>query len=205
MLVSINKLSKELDIHPQTLRTWANTGRITAYITAGKHRRFNIEEVKQQVFNFKDYGFKGEKTTILYSRVSTADQKKQLAVQSEKLELFASAKGWKYELLEDTGSGLNYNRKNFKKLMNMIFEGKVERVVVNYKDRLLRYGNEMFEAICLNNNVKIEVINNTEEKTFEQELTEDLISIITVFSAKLYGKRSHKNKAIIDAIKKELK
>lgn len=204
MLVAIRELSEALCIHPQTLRNLADAGTITAYKTPGGHRRFDVEEVRRQLFDLKKYETGTEKTTILYARVSSNGQKNDLKFQKEKLELHAAAKGWKYEVIEDVGSGLNYRRPGFNKMINLILEGKVERVVVNYMDRLCRFGHEMVEAVCVKHGVELVVITQTEDKSFEQELVEDLVSIVTVFSARIYGSRSHKNKAVVDAVKKEI-
>jgi len=93
-------------------------------------------------------------------------------------------------------SGLNYKRKGLKELLELIITRQIERIVLNYKDRLVRFGYELFEEICSLNNIELEVINHTEDKTYEEELVSDVLSIITVFSAKLYGSRSHKTKKI---------
>ncbi len=205
MLQSIGKISKELDVHSQTLRKLCRSGKITSHKTSGGHRRFDINEVKKELLNINSYINKDKnKKTILYARVSSNGQKKDLEYQKEKLELYAVAKGYTFEVIEDIGSGLNYNKKGLKKLINLIENDKVDKVVVNYKDRLIRFGYELIEMICNNHNCEIEIINETESKTFENELVEDLISLVTVFSAKLYGSRSHKNKNLIDKVKKEI-
>ncbi len=94
------------------------------------------------------------------------------------------------------GSGLNYKKKGFQELVSRICSNEIERIVINYKDRLIRFGYEIIEQLCDIYNVKIEIINHTEDKTYEQELVEDVLSIITEFSAKLYGSRSHKSSRI---------
>ncbi|MBM7555528.1 recombinase family protein, partial [Halanaerobacter jeridensis] len=87
-------------------------------------------------------------------------------------------------------------KKGLKELIKLIESREIGRIVVNYKDRLIRFGYEMFEQMCELNDVKIEIINHTEDKSYQEELVEDVLSIITVFSAKLYGSRSHKLKKI---------
>ena len=100
-------------------------------------------------------------------------------------------------MISDLGSGLNYNKKGLRELIEWICSNRIERIVVNYKDRLIRFGFELIEHLCSIYNVTIEVINLTEDKTYEEELVEDVLSVITVFSAKLYGSRSHKSKKMI--------
>lgn len=124
--------------------------------------------------------------------------------QVETVSNYCAAKGYSFKIIEDLGSGLNYNKKGLKELIHQIQSGKVERIVVNYRDRLIRFGYEIIEQICEFHKVKIEVINFTEDKTYEQELVEDILSIITVFSSSLYGSRSHKQKKILTLVKEML-
>ena len=106
------------------------------------------------------------------------------------------AKGYRFEVIEDIGSGINYNKKGLNELINKITNREVDKVVVLYKDRLLRFGFELIENLCKKYGTEIEIIDNT-EKTEEQELVEDLVQIITVFSCKLQGKRANKAKKMI--------
>lgn len=106
------------------------------------------------------------------------------------------AKGYSFEIIKDIGSGINYNKKGLNKLIEMITNNEIGKIVILYKDRLLRFGFELIENICNRYNCSIEIIDNT-PKTEEQELVEDLVQIITVFSCKLQGKRANKAKKII--------
>ena len=106
------------------------------------------------------------------------------------------AKGYTFKLITDIGSGINYNKKGLLELINLITEEKISKIVVLYKDRLLRIGFDLINNLCKKFNVEIEIIDNT-EKTEEQELVEDLVQIITVFSCKLNGKRANKAKKLI--------
>jgi putative resolvase len=108
------------------------------------------------------------------------------------------ARGYQFRIIQDLGSGLNYSKKGLKELINLISPKEISKIVINYKDRLIRFGYEMIEELCDLNGVKIEIINQTEDKSYEQELVDDVLSIITVFSSKLYGSRSHKSKKIKD-------
>lgn len=112
--------------------------------------------------------------------------------------MFCSSHGWRYKVLKDIGSGLNYSKKGLLELIKLIETNQIDRLVINYKDRLLRFGSEIIFEICKWHNVDIVVVSEDESKTYEEELVDDVLSIITVFSAKLYGSRSHKNKSIIE-------
>ena len=110
--------------------------------------------------------------------------------------MYMLAKGYRFEVIEDIGSGINYNNKGLNELINKITNREVDKVVILYKDRLLRFGFELIENLCKKYGTEIEIIDNT-EKTEEQELVEDLVQIITVFSCKLQGKRANKAKEMI--------
>ena len=96
---------------------------------------------------------------------------------------------------------MNYNKKGLKELIELICSKSIDRIVINYKDRLIRFGFEMIEHLCLIYDVEIEIINHTDDKTHEEELVDDVLSIITVLSSKLYGSRSHKSKKLFLQIK----
>ena len=110
------------------------------------------------------------------------------------------AKGYSFEIILDVGSGINYSKKGLQKLIKRINNQEVSKIVVLYKDRLIRFGYELIEYICELNGVEIEIIDNTTQSK-EQELTDDLIQIITVFANRLYGQRSKKTKRLIDEVK----
>ena len=107
------------------------------------------------------------------------------------------AERYRFRIIRDIGSGINYRKKGLTELIGLVYSGEAERIVVNYKDRLVRVGYEMLEEVCRLNEVEIEIINSTSEDSDEEELVKDVLSIITVFSSRLYGRRSHKNKDII--------
>ena len=139
---------------------------------------------------------KRNKKVIGYCRVSSSKQKDDLERQIENVKTYMIAKGYSFEIIKDIGSGINYNKKGLNKLIEMITNNEIEKIVVLYKDRLLRFGFELIENICNRYNCSIEIIDNA-PKTEEQELVEDLVQIITVFSCKLQGKRANKAKKII--------
>jgi len=119
--------------------------------------------------------------------------------------MYCSSHGWSFEIIDDLGSGMNYRKKGLRKLIDLILSEKIGRLVLTHKDRLLRFGAELIFSLCEAKNVEVVVINNGDDvKTYEQELAEDVLEIITVFSARLYGSRSHKNKKIIEGISQVL-
>ncbi|WP_153016368.1 IS607 family transposase, partial [Clostridium tepidiprofundi] len=122
--------------------------------------------------------------------------------QIENVKTYMYAKGYQFEIITDIGSGINYNKKGLNQLIDMITNSEVDKIVVLYKDRLIRFGYELIENLCNKYGTTIEIIDNT-EKTEEQELVEDLIQIVTVFSCKLQGKRANKAKKMIKELLKD--
>ena len=116
--------------------------------------------------------------------------------------MFCSAHGWQFEVISDLGSGMNYHKKGLRKLLEAILSGQIGRLVITHKDRLLRFGAELVFSICEARNVEVLIMNQGEDTTFEEDLAKDVLEIVTVFSARLYGSRSHKNKRMIDQMKK---
>jgi len=110
--------------------------------------------------------------------------------------------GWEYEIIiQDLGSGMNYSKRGLKRLLRLITSGEIDRLVLTHKDRLLRFGAELVFNLCEQFGVEIVMINRTEDASFEEDLANDVLEIITVFSARLYGSRSHKNKKIVEELK----
>ena len=147
-----------------------------------------------------------QKTTIAYAWVSTNEQKEDLSRQIELLELFCAKNGFTYEVISDSGSGMNYRKKGLKKLFDTLLNDKVERLVITHKDRLLRFGAELVFTICEIKGVEVIILNKGDETVgFEEELAKDVLEIITVFSAKLYGSRSKKNRELLKKINRNRK
>ena len=142
--------------------------------------------------------------TIGYCRVSSHKQKDDLERQINNMKTYLIAKGQPFKIISDIGSGINYKKNGLQELIKSISQNQVEKVVVLYKDRLLRFGFELVEYIASLYNCKIEIIDNT-EKSEQQELVEDLVQIITVFSCKLQGKRANKAKNLVRELVQEEK
>lgn len=197
-LLSIGKASKLLGVTIQTLRNWDKQGLLKPdELTKGGERRYKLETLKNINKNIK---FNSDNLkTIAYARVSSHDQKDDLIRQVQILEQYCSKQGFNYEVIQDLGSGMNYYKKGLTKLLNLVLEGQVKRLVLTHKDRLLRFGAELVFSICEAKGIEVIIINKGDENPkFEEELAKDVLEIITVFSARLYGARSKKNKKLLD-------
>jgi predicted site-specific integrase-resolvase len=137
--------------------------------------------------------------------VSTNAQKDDLVRQVALLESYCAANGWSYEIISDVGSGLNYHKRGLKVLISWICSGEVGRLVLSHKDRLLRFGSELVLSLCERFGVEVIIINASEDSTFEEDLTNDVIEIVTVFSGWLYGSRNHKNKKVMERLQEVAK
>ena len=200
-LISIGKFAKMVGVTPTTLRRMHIRGDlIPHHITKSGTRYYSMEQLKEFSSGLRI----SEKIVIGYCRVSTPAQKDDLETQVQNVKSYMYAKGYKFEIITDIGSGINYKKKGLLELINKINNHEVSIVVVLYKDRLIRFGFDLLNYLCEINGVKIEIIDNTEYSK-EQELTDDLIQIITVFANRLYGQRSKKTKRLIDEIKQNAK
>ncbi len=201
MTVSIGEAAEKLGVSVKTVRRWSDAGKIRSDRSPSGHRRFYISDI----LSIASKSVKEERLTLNYARVSSHDQKEDLIRQAEVLEQFCAAKGWEYETIQDLGSGLNYKKKGLRKLLKLILTNQVERLVVTHKDRLLRFGAELVFMMCEEFNTEVVIINKTkEERSFESELVTDMIELVTMFSARLYGSRSNKNKKIVDRVVKSV-
>ena len=200
--VSIGKAANILGVSIPTLRNWDKAGKLTpSFITSGGTRMYDLATLNL---------IKGKKSivpdryTLAYARVSTNSQKKELETQKELLTLYCSKQGYRYKLISDMGSGLNYTKAGLNELIELICSGQIECLVLVHKDRLLCFGSEIIFKLCNIYDVEVEIINIGEELDSNEELVKDVLEIITVFSARLYGRRSHKSLKMIDDLKKNL-
>ena len=199
-LVPIHEAAEALGVSAQTLRRWEREGRLLPdERTAGGRRRYDLARLKPEKFRSQA---EAVRKTVAYARVSSHDQKDDLERQKQVLELYCARQGWTFEVIADLGSGMSYHKKGLKRLLDAIIEGQVGRLVITHKDRLLRFGAELVFAICEAKNVEVVILNQGEDTTFEEDLAKDVLEIITVFSARLYGSRSRKNQKLLDSVKK---
>lgn len=201
-LVNISEAAQILGVTTTTLRNWDKKGLLKPdELTKGRARRYRIESLRN--VNRNIIFTKDDLKTIAYARVSSHDQKEDLNRQVHLLELYCSKHCYKYEVIQDIGSGMNYYKKGLTKLIDLILDNQVQRLILTHKDRLLRFGAELVFSICEAKNVEVIIINQGDEATsFEEELAKDVLEIITVFSARLYGSRSKKNKKLISDLEK---
>ena len=191
-----------LGVSVKTLQRWDRDGILKANRTPTDRRYYTYDQYLQ---------FKGIQTendirdTVIYARVSTRNQKDDLQNQVEFLKQFCNAKGIIVnQCVEDFGSGLNYNRKKWNRLLDEVMANKIKAIVISNKDRFIRFGYDWFEKFCEKFNTKIIIVNN-ETLSPNEELVQDIISILHVFSCRLYGLRKYKNQIKEDEeIAKEL-
>lgn len=198
-LVGIQEAAEFLGVSAQTLRRWEREGKlIPDERTEGNRRRYDLAKLRPESFHTPEAGRK----TVAYARVSSHDQKDDLERQKQVLELYCARQGWAFEVVSDLGSGMNYHKKGLKRLLSEILEDRIGRLVVTHKDRLLRFGAELVFAICEAKHVEVVILNQGEDTSFEADLAKDVLEIITVFSARLYGSRSRKNQKLLDGVKR---
>ena len=199
---SSKDVTKILGVTAQTLRNWDKKGKLKPSYTKSNGYRYYSEDV---ILSYtQERKTKKDVNVVLYARVSSKKQQDDLERQISNLKEYAKDKYEKYDVISDIGSGINYEKPGLKKLIEMINKKQVDIIVVLYKDRLLRYGFELVEYFAKLNNVKIEVIDKI-DKNQDQELVEDLVQIITVFSCKLQGKRKKKTKELLQKTIDEIK
>lgn len=200
--LSIGEFAEAVGKTTQTIRNWDNSGYLkSAKIGLGGHRYYTQEQVDKYLGK-KSY-IKEEfnyRKIIGYCRVSTQKQKENLDRQVECVRSYCAAHGYQFEIITDIGSGINYDKKGLNTLIEEVLNNNVEKVVIMYKDRLVRFGFSLLQNIFNHFNTEIEIIDNT-EKTEQEELIDDLVQIITVFGARISGKRAHKAKEIVEQLK----
>ncbi len=189
-IYKITEASEYLGISINSVKTLANNGKLNSFKTDGRHRRFREEDLDAYMGVKKE---KQERLTVIYARCSTDKQKENLERQKDRLRKYAEEKNYKYFIIDEIASGINEKRKGIHKLIKMCFEGKVERVLIEYKDRLARFGYEYLDAIFRNLEVIVEIM-ETKEKKYEEELAEDIMKILTCYSARYYGARGGRKK-----------
>jgi len=194
-LYTMKEASKILGVHIRTIQKWDKAGKIRCIRTIGGKRRIPESEIKRIL------GIHEERKIVGYARVSSHAQRDDLERQIELIKSYAEERGWRVEILKDVGSGLKENRKNFQKLLRMVMNREVSKVIVACPDRLTRFGFKTLEEFFRSYGTEIVLINQ-EEKTPQEELVEDLITIISHFARKLYGMRSHKYKKVMESARK---
>lgn len=188
--------SKLLKVTVRTLEMWECKGQIKCIRTKGGHRRFLLSDVISRLP--EESKPKQQREKICYCRVSTSSQKEDLERQVD----FFRLKYPDYRIIKDIGSGINFKRKGFNSILSLALQGNLQTLVVTHKDRLCRFGFDLIETIIKHTDGEIVVLDH-QQTSPEKELVNDLLSIITVFSSRLYGLRSHslRNKIKTEALK----
>jgi len=191
-LLRVSVAAHELGLHPITVRRWIKAGRIQV-VQVGREVRVPRSEIERIVGTFDG------RLLVLYGRVSGRGQLDDLHTQLERLQVWASSerKGMETLVLSDIGSGLIADRSQLQRLLKLVCEDKVVEIAITYEDRLTRFGQEFLEMLFSCFGVTLTVLSPGEDKTPDQELTEDLLALIASFSGRLYGMRSHKQKELL--------
>lgn len=189
-MIKPKEMAKRLGITVQTLQNWDNNGKLKAHRTP-TNRRYYTEDQYQTYTGLQN---NTKRLNVLYARVSTYGQKDDLQNQLAFIRQYANAKGIIIDQeFTDIDSGLNYKRKKWNQLLNMVMQDKINQIFITYQDRFIRFGFDWFDNLCKQHGTKIIVINNPHTSP-DQELVSDLVNIIHVFSCRLYGLRKYKNK-----------
>ena len=199
---SAKEVTKILGVTAQTLRNWDKQNKLKpSYTKSNGYRYYSEESILSYTQERKT---KKEINVIGYARVSSKKQEDDLNRQIDNLNKYISNKYTSFEIISDIGSGIDYSKPGLLKLIDKINRKEVDLIIVLYKDRLLRFGFELIEYFASINNVKIEILDKV-DKEEQQELVEDLVQIITVFSCKLQGKRKGKTKQLLSELSQKIK
>ena len=183
------EMADKLNVSVRTLQRWDNSGKLRAKRTPTNRRYYTENQYLQFLGKPLD-----DRKTVAYARVSTYGQKDDLKDQIGFIRQYANSKGIILdEAITDIGSGLNYNRKKWNQLLQDVEHDKIKTIYITYKDRFIRFGFDWFNRFCNEHDTEIIVLNNPDTSP-EKELVDDVISIIHIFSCRLYGLRKYKNK-----------
>ena len=193
-LYTAKEIKEMFGITNQTLYNWRNNKTIKYTKINKKLFMYELDGLTSKVSNHNK--------NVVYCRVSNTKQKTDLIRQEEVLRSYCASNGYKIDhCFTDIASGMNENRKGFNSLLELVFNNEVDRIFISYKDRLTRFGYSYFENIFKHFGTEIVVVNSTSDKTFQEELTEDLISIIHHFSMKMYSDRRKQLKELEKTLK----
>lgn len=199
--VKLSYITKNYQVSPQTLRVWADTGKVKSIKNPNsRHRLIEYDSFLKYVGATSETDTEIKRQRICYARVSSSHQKQDLKRQIDYLKY----KFPDHKIIKDIGSGLNWKRKGLQTILEQLFEGHIEQIVVTHTDRLSRFGFELLQWLCKKFNCTIVVLNESTETNPEIELSQDVLSIITYFTAKNNGMRASKNRKDRDSkIKKD--
>lgn len=196
-LISIQEASELLSVSTKTLRRWDDEGVLPAIKTVGGHRRYLLDDIEKYMNTYVADKKEEIKGIATYSRVSSHEQKQKgdLDRQSQRISEYCAKKKYSIEhIIKDVGSGLSDTRHGFVKLMELVIEKKISKVVIEHKDRLTRFQYNLIERFFNSYGVHIERVDTGEDVSEEEELVNDIMMLMASFSGKLYGKRSAKRR-----------
>ena len=197
-IYKVGEFAEKIGVSISILQRWDRTNVLKSRRTPTNQRYYTDEDLTK-VLNLEDET-KSKRKSVGYCRVSTQGQKHNLENQKEFVSVYSLSHGVILdEIYTDIGSGLNYKRKNWSTLLKLVENNEIDKIYVTYKDRFVRFGYEWFEDFCASHGTEIIVLNQKQTSS-EEELTEDLLSILHVFSERNPNLRKYKTE-----INKELK
>ena len=191
-LYSISKTADILGVSQKTLRVWDKQNKLIPVLTSGGHRRYKESDINTFI-GIEPISNDNKEICVIYARVSSQKQKTSgdLDRQSQRLSEYCAKHNLYVEhIIKDVGSGLNDKRIGFNQLTNLVITGKVNKVIIEHKDRLTRFQFNFIKKIFKTFGVDIIVIDDKDEISDIEELTRDMMSLLACFSVKYYGKRS---------------
>ena len=205
MYISIGQAAKVIGVSISTLRRWEDEGFFKCdFRTKGGHRRYGVSKIEVKFLNKKSSA--SNRKVVAYAPVSSHDQKNDLvrqkqekagkSRQKQRLEQHCESNRYVFEVISDLGSGINYNKKGLNKLIKMICNKEISKLILTHKDRLLRFGSQLLFKLCEYFGTEVEILDTNINDDFEAALVADVIEVMTVFTARMHGKRSHKNKRL---------
>lgn len=194
-LITVSVAANQLGVTKKTLQVWDKEGKLSALRTAGGHRRYRQSDIEK--LQGIEHDNMERNLVAIYARGSSQDQKQKGDLDRQKARLLEHCAEKEYKVaavLVDVCSGMKAKRPYLKQLFKLVAEHKIDRVVIEYKDRLCRFLFEVFEEFFNSHGVEIECVEEVFPKSFENELVEDMLSLLSSFSSKIYGKRSAENR-----------
>lgn len=190
MILKPKEMAKKLNVSVKTLQSWDNDGTLVAYRNPKNRRYYTTEQLNEYLGLSEQH----HRKIVAYCRVSNKNQSDDLKNQIKFIQNHVNGKGLILdEIISDIGSGLNYKRKKWNELLDDVMNNEIDTIYITYEDRFIRFGYEWFESLCHKFGTDLIVLNNKTTSP-QQELIEDLIAIIHVFSFRIYSLRKYKKK-----------
>jgi len=198
--VGVAEARRRLGVSSRTLRRWDAQGVIQTIRSPGGRRMFSLESINRLAGERS-----GGNRAVVYARVSSIKQKRDGNLDQQKERLLQAAKERGYRIVDviaEQASGINEKRRGLRRIFRLAEDSQIDLVLVEFRDRLARFGYSYIETYLATRKVRIMCLDDAPPTSAEDELTRDLITIITVFSARLYGRRSHGfRKQVTDVIR----